>query len=137
LPRLQRQLSWPMAGLVLGLVWGLWHLLADYWGNADAWGAEYVPRYLLWCGASFTAYRVLIAWAYAHTGSLLLAQVMHAGFTGSQVILSPVLAPSVTGLVWYAAFAAALWLVVGLVAVGERLARAASTPSPTAVYAQG
>ena len=36
LPRLQRQLSWLKAGLVLGLVWGLWHLLADYWGNADA-----------------------------------------------------------------------------------------------------
>jgi hypothetical protein len=68
---------------------------------------------------------------------LLLAQLMHAGFTGSQVLLSPPLAPSTTGLVWYAAFAAALWLVVAVIAIGERLARPASTPAPTVAYAQG
>jgi uncharacterized protein len=118
-------------------VWGLWHLLADYWGNADAWGGGYALRYLLWCGASFTAYRVLIVWAYSHTGSLPLAQLMHAGFTAGQVLLAPALGPSATALAWYAVFAAALWLMVGLVGIGERLGRSASSPSPAAVYAHG
>jgi uncharacterized protein len=121
LPRLQRY-GWLRAGLLLGLLWGLWHLLADYWGNADAWGALYAPRYLLWCGAAFTAYRTLIVWSYSHTGSLLLAQLMHAGFTGGQALLMPSLLPSASGIVWYATFAAALWLTVGFVLVVESLA---------------
>jgi membrane protease YdiL (CAAX protease family) len=119
LPRLLQHHGWLKAGVLLGLVWGLWHLLPDYWGNAAAWGPLYAPRYLVWCGASFTAYRILVGWAYRHTGSLLLAQLMHAGFTGGQALLSPVLAPSAGGLVWYAAFAAALWLLVGVVAAVE------------------
>jgi uncharacterized protein len=119
LPRLQEQWGWARAGLVLGLVWGLWHLLADYWGNADAWGPLYMARYLLWCGAAFTAYRMLITWAVRHTGSLLLAQLMHAGFTVGQVLLTPALTPSSAGLLWYAAFAVSLWLIVGAVVMME------------------
>ena len=128
LPRLQQHYGWLKAGLVLGLIWGLWHLLADYWGNANAWGPLYASRYLLWCGASFTAYRMLIAWAYSHTRSLLLAQLMHAGFTGGQMLLSPALMPSASSLVWYAAFAAILWLIVGLVTAMDGVGRSASSP---------
>jgi uncharacterized protein len=135
LPRLLHRSGWLTAGLLLGSVWGLWHLLADYWGNADTWGPLYAPRFLLWCGASFTAYRILIAWAYSHTNSLLLAQLMHAGFTGGQVLLAPVLAPSARGLVWYAAFAGALWMIVGVVAAVERAGRPARSASPA--YAPG
>jgi membrane protease YdiL (CAAX protease family) len=127
LPHLLRRHGWLKAGLLLGIVWGLWHLLADYWGNADAWGSLYAPRYLLWCGAAFTAYRILIAWAYSHTRSLLLAQLMHAGFTGGQVLLAPATLPLASGLVWYGAFAAALWLIVGCVAVVEGIGRRASS----------
>jgi membrane protease YdiL (CAAX protease family) len=134
LPRLQERWGWVRAGLVLGLVWGLWHLLADYWGNADAWGPLYLARYLLWCGAAFTAYRMLIAWAYRQTGSLLLAQLMHAGFTGGQVLLTPTLSPSNSGLLWYAAFAAGLWLIVGCVMLLESARR---VPAAAAGYAQG
>jgi hypothetical protein len=32
---------------------------------------------------------MLIAWVYGRTRSLLLAQLMHAGFTGGQVLLLP------------------------------------------------
>jgi membrane protease YdiL (CAAX protease family) len=135
LPRLQERWGWARAGLMLGLIWGLWHLLADYWGNADVWGPLYTARYLLWCGAAFTAYRVLIVWAYRHTGSLLLAQLMHAGFTGGQVLLTPALTPSSSGLLWYAAFAAGLWLVVGGVLVVEAVYR--RTPATAVRYAHG
>ena len=93
-----------------------------------------MARHLLWCGAAFTAYRMLIAWAYSHTGSLLLAQLMHAGFTGGQVLLTPALMPSSTGLLWYTAFAAIFWLIVGLVAALDAARRAAPAGAPSYVH---
>jgi uncharacterized protein len=135
LPRMKDRWGWARAGLLLGVVWGLWHLLADYWGSADTWGPLYMGRYLLWCGAAFTAYRMLIVWAYRHTGSLLLAQLMHAGFTGGQVLLTPALTPSSSALLWYAAFTVALWLIVGCVMVLEPAYR--RTPATAASYAHG
>jgi hypothetical protein len=59
--------------------------------------------------------RVLVAWIYANTKSVVLAQLMHASSTGSLVVLSP---PGVTAqqeTLWYAVYAIALWLVVALV----------------------
>jgi hypothetical protein len=77
---------------------------------------------------------MLIAWAYRQTGSLLLAQLMHAGFTGGQVLLTPTLSPSSSGLLWYAAFAAGLWLIVRCVMLLESARR---VPDAAAGYAQG
>jgi hypothetical protein len=62
-----------------------------------------------------TAIRVLIAWVYSNTKSVLLAQLFHAFSTGSLVVFSP---PRVT------AAQESLWLVVALIAAtfGKRLA---------------
>jgi membrane protease YdiL (CAAX protease family) len=117
LPRMQQRYGVWRAGLLLGVAWGLWHLLASYWGAAQSWGALYIPYFVLWCIGSFTAYRVLMSWTYSRTGSLLLAQLMHAAFTGGQALLSPPLNPGVPSLMWYAAFAGLLWAVVGLIAM--------------------
>jgi len=133
LPRMPDRWGWTRCGLVLGVIWGLWHLLADFWGNADTWGSLYLTRYLLWCVVAFTAYRMLIVWAYHHTGSLLLAQLMHAGFTGGQVLLAPTLTPSISGLLWYAAFSVSMCLVVGCVIVVEAAHRRA--PAAATSYA--
>ena len=62
-----------------------------------------------------TAMRVLIAWIYTNTKSVLLAQLMHVSSTGSLVIFS---APRVTALqevMWYALYGTALWAVVAIV----------------------
>ena len=37
LPRLLRRYGWLWSGIVLGAIWGLWHLLADFWGTGQAW----------------------------------------------------------------------------------------------------
>jgi hypothetical protein len=70
-----------------------------------------------------TAMRVLIAWIYTNTKSVLLCQLLHASSTGSLVAFSP---PHVTASqesLWYAVYAAALWLIVALVITtgGKRL----------------
>lgn len=109
-PRLLKQHSVLKSGLLLGVLWGTWHLLADYWGNAGAYGALYPLRGLLWV-VTLTAYRVLMVWVYSKTASLGLMQLMHAGFTGGQALWEPPLAPT-DYLLWYGLFAAALWVLV-------------------------
>ena len=76
----------------------------------------------------FAAYRVLIAWAYAHTGSLL-AQLMHVSFVAAQGLLSSAAAPSAATALWYGTFAGALWLVVAAVLLLDRGGGAATAPA--------
>jgi uncharacterized protein len=76
-----------------------------------------------------TAMRVLIAWIYVNTKSVLLAQLMHASSTGSLVILSPPLVTPGQETLWYAVYACALWAVVAIVVIayGKNLVRVVKT----------
>jgi hypothetical protein len=61
------------------------------------------------------AMRVLIVWLYSNTKSVLLAQLMHASSTGFLVVLSPLSVSPAQETLWYAVYAAALWMAVALV----------------------
>jgi membrane protease YdiL (CAAX protease family) len=111
--------------ILLGLLWAVWHLpVIDYLGTATPHGA-YWFRYFLAFTAAMTAMRVLIAWIYTNTRSVLLAQCMHVSSTGSLVILSPSHATAAQEAGWYATYAVALWMGVAIIATiyGQRLAR--------------
>jgi membrane protease YdiL (CAAX protease family) len=120
----------PLGGAVLlGLLWGIWHFpVADSLGAASPHG-RFFSAYFACFVVAMVAMRVLIAWVYTNTGSVLGAQLLHACSTASLVVLS---APHVTPAqeaAWYAAYALVLWVVVGIVVVrfGPSLAgRAAS-----------
>lgn len=59
------------AGLVLGLVWALFHLVADLQGTHDL-------RWITWQRFGGVALRILIAWAYNSTKkSVLAAALLH------------------------------------------------------------
>ena len=110
------------AAALLGVVWGCWHLpVIDYLGAASPHGRYLIPFFLSFT-AAMTAIRVLIAWIYSNTGSIVLCQLFHASSTGALVILSPAVGAAQEA-VWYLAYAAVLWsLVLGVVAVrGTRL----------------
>src|SRR5215831_13532208 len=119
------------AAILIGLLWGFWHLpVVDFLGTASPHGSYLIPYFLAFI-AVMTAMRVLIAWLYANTKSLLLAQLMHVTSTGSLVALSP---PAVTArqeAMWYGMYASILWVVVALLVLKNgvhlRLGRAAST----------
>lgn len=125
-PRMLARNSVLKTGLILGVLWGIWHLLGDYWGNAGAFGSLYLMRAFLWV-ATLTAYRVLMVQVYSKTTSLGLMQLMHASFTGGQAILEPALSPS-GYLLWYGTFSAALWVLVTIVVIGPQ--RTAQTQQP-------
>jgi membrane protease YdiL (CAAX protease family) len=114
-PKMRSQSNGLAPGIVLGLLWSLWHIpVIDYLGTATPHGAGWFPFFLAFTLA-MTAMRVLIAWIYTNTKSVLLAQLMHVCSTGSLVIFS---APGVTALqevIWYALYGTALWVVVAIV----------------------
>ena len=62
-----------------------------------------------------TAYRLLMTWVYSHTRSVLLGQLMHASYTGWLIVFTP--DTPKTDLLWEGIFAAALWILVGIVAL--------------------
>ncbi len=119
-PALARTRSAFAAAVLLGVLWGLWHIpVVDYLGAATPHGRFWLP-YLLAFIAVMTAIRVLICWTYAHTGSVLLAQMFHASSTGALVVLSPAVSAGKETL-WYFVYAGALWCAVAaVVAVAGR-----------------
>lgn len=89
-PKMRLQRSALSAGLLLGIVWGLWHApVVDYLGAAAPHGVYWVPFFLTFI-AIVMAVRVLIVWIYSNTGSVLLAQLMHASLTVSLATFDPV-----------------------------------------------
>jgi len=123
-PKMELKHSALAAAIYLGLLWTAWHVMADYLGSSGAFGVYWLPHFLVWEVATFTAVRVLIVWVYSNTKSVLLAQLMHASSTGFASILVPTLSPT-DDILYYAIYAAILWLAVGIVAAlyGKRLVR--------------
>jgi uncharacterized protein len=102
-------------GVILGVLWGLWHApVVDYLGAAAPHGAYWLPFFLSFI-ALVTAIRVLIVWIYSNTQSVLLAQLMHVSSTGCLVVFSAIHASAAQETLWYATYAAALWVIVALV----------------------
>jgi membrane protease YdiL (CAAX protease family) len=116
-PRMSSRLGALRAALLLGLLWGFWHFpVVDSLGAASPHGT-YFPEFLTAFVAMLVALRVLIAWLYTKTGSLRLAQSLHASSTGFLVALSAPAVSAAQEALWYAGYAAVLWLVVTVVVV--------------------
>lgn len=109
-------------GLFVGLMWGVWHYLVAFWTiSSTASGAIsvgiFLPALVFYVG-SLPAYRVLMVLVYDRTGeSMLVTMLMHASFSASMLILEPLGIALVPGLTFQLALAAALWAVIGAVAV--------------------
>src|ERR1700719_58387 len=114
-PRMSFQDNPLGASILLGLLWGLWHLpVVNYLGTATPHGAYWFPFFLVFAFA-MTAMRVLICWLYLNTKSVLIAQLTHISSTGSLVIFSPPAVSARQEVLWYALYGVALWLVVLIV----------------------
>ncbi len=109
--------------LLVGGLWSVWHLpVVDYLGAATPHGKWLLPYWLAFAGVMM-AIRVLIAFVYAGTRSVLLAQMLHASSTGALVVFSPSRVTAEQECLWYAVYAALLWLGIGI-ACGLRAFRA-------------
>ena len=115
-PRLLKKFSVFKSGFILGVMWALWHMMADFSGNISTMGWGWLASFLLFWLLPLSAYRILMTWVFSNTKSLFLAQLMHASYTGWLLTLSP--QPSFNqGLVWQAILAASLWGIVGIISI--------------------
>ena len=122
-PRLRRRYGVMMTGIVLGVIWGVWHFLANYWGSGDAAGRLDLGLFLpapVFALLILPAYRVLMVWVYQHTGSLLISMLMHMSLTGPWLILTPAGISGADFLSWYIVLAVAMWVAVAVVAIKNR-----------------
>lgn len=132
IPRLRLRFSVLTTGLVVGVVWGVWHIPQMWWVGSTSFetvpAGAFLPLYFLTATAALTAYRVLMVWVYDRTASLFVAVLMHGSYILSTLF---VFAPPTTGtpfLVYSVVFVVILWLTVAVVAQAAGLDDAPSSP---------
>jgi len=118
-PRLRLRHGVLGTGLFMGLLWGTWHL-PMFAGSAASSGM--IPPALFMAAMLFAwlpPYRVLMVWVYDRTRSLLVVMVMHMPIVVSQFVLTPERLSGEQMFISLLATGAALWLVVGVVALAN------------------
>jgi membrane protease YdiL (CAAX protease family) len=125
IPRMRLRYGVLGTGLIVGVLWGAWHILGNgLWASGVTSGelylAVFLPAYLFtFLVGQLPAYRVLMVWVYDRSSeSMLLAMLMHASLTACSLILTPP-ATGMALLTYSLAMAAAWWVVVGAVAVAQ------------------
>ncbi len=111
-PALREKQKFLKASIILGFLWGLWHLpVIDFLGAASPHG-NYLILFFISFIAMLTAIRILIMWVYSNTNSLPLTQLMHAVSTGCLATFGPSALSAAQETLWYSLYAFALWITV-------------------------
>jgi membrane protease YdiL (CAAX protease family) len=124
IPRLRLRYGVLATGLIVGILWGVWHFLVNFWSSGNSSGAlspDLLIPSLIFSVAILPVYRVLMVWVYDHSSSLLVAMLMHAGLIFSTLfVLKPVATGSALST-YYVVLAAVLWVVVAALARSRQL----------------
>lgn len=122
-PRLRLRYGILTTGLVMGLLWGVWHFPLF---SGSAFSSQTISPTLYLAVLLFSwlpPYRVLIVWVYDHTGSLLVAMLMHVPIVVAQFVRLAPAVSEVQVVIDNLILAAALWVVVAAVQVLQSLPR--------------
>lgn len=122
-PQLRKRYSILSTGLIVGILWGIWHFMIAFWASnylsgTDSWTmfvAGFIAFYLL----ALPAYRVLLVFVYDRTESLPVIMLMHAFLSASTLIFQP----SATGeiaFIWNLVLGIILWIIVATVVASNR-----------------
>jgi membrane protease YdiL (CAAX protease family) len=125
-PRLLPRYSVLATGLMIGVLWGIWHIVPMVIMPSVAYSSPFSPaiyitvRTLSFLVGSLVAFRVLMVWVYDRTQSLLLLILMHTGLTAANIIYEPEAIGGISNFIVDFVTAAALWLIVVVVATVNR-----------------
>ena len=117
IPRLRARWSALGTGVVVGLLWGFWHAPVNLMASSTPSGGLSLPSLLgslLFSFGLLPAYRILMVWVWDHTGSLLLAMLMHFSLTAGNITLGATAAPGMMAPIFVLALTAGMWIVVAL-----------------------
>jgi len=114
-PKMRERHGLIRASVYLGLIHGLWHFPLWFLFQYSDLEIFWFPYFIAFV-ASLVALRVIMVWAYSHTNSLLLTQLIHASSTGFLFVLTPDYFEPVNWVIFYSVYAVFLW-VVALVAI--------------------
>jgi uncharacterized protein len=89
-PTLRRRYTPTMTGLIVGVLWGVWHVLPETLGATAFDLVPYLALQLLAVIVGLTGFRVLMVWVFDRTQSTFVGIVMHASLTASLMLLQPV-----------------------------------------------
>ncbi|HSA96208.1 MAG TPA: alpha/beta fold hydrolase [Acidobacteriota bacterium] len=138
-PKLRQSYDSAKTGLIMGVMWGLWHILPMAVMPSVAYGAPAAPgtyvalRSVYFLVGGLVAFRVLMLWLYDNTQSLFIMAVLHAALTSANMLF----APNTTGMANFAfdlANTIVTWLMVAVVlSVGRGRMRipTKATPHPS------
>jgi uncharacterized protein len=139
-PRLLARHGVFATGLIAGLLWGLWHVIAAYWGAGTPDGRLsplILANQLAFYFGVLPAYRILMVWVFDRTHSLPLTMLMHASLSAFTITILASPVDDVQRLVLYLVEAGICWGVVAIAAMRGAFRRpsATGTDQPQAVAA--
>lgn len=118
IPRMLKKTKVFTTGLVVGVLWGAWHLLVNIEGDSFS---GVLPFALLFVRL-FTwlpAYRILMVWVYDRTESQLVVTLMHISLVATTGIIDPILSGS-NLVIYLLAKAAVFWIFVGIIQAAKK-----------------
>jgi membrane protease YdiL (CAAX protease family) len=117
-PKLRSRYSVFKTGLIIGVLWGVWHFLPVFWGSGDINGKLDWSLLLpgLFCHyAVLIPYRIILVWLYDHTNSLIPVMLMHASLTTFSFFILNISKSGYPLFIYYLFLAMALWIIVGII----------------------
>jgi uncharacterized protein len=129
LPRLLARRSALAASLILGVLWGAWHLPTFFVPGAPQYGLSFSAFVIL-----TVAYSILFSWVYIYTrGSVLISTLLHGSINLSQGFFLGGIDPAREYWLLAAVYGVAAFVLV--VAAGPNLSRKPQVPSEVLVGA--
>lgn len=119
LPRLMVRNSLLVSAVVIGIVWGVWHLPADYIA-LKGYGAWFWIAFVLNGPVGLTAHSLIMAWLWRSTrGSLPVAMLYHVTLTASAMLAPSAATDAMTGVLAATLGAASAWAVAAFLLVAR------------------
>ena len=111
-PRLLENYGVLKSGVIIGLLWGLWHF-PPFW-QTDSFSAEMpllilLARLFSW----IVAFRVMMVWLYSRTKSLPAVILMHMSLVVCMIAIEPALEGAAL-LTYILSWTTVLWMVIGI-----------------------
>ncbi len=114
-PQLRKRYNILTTGLIVGILWGIWHFLIAFWASnylrgEDSW-SMFVAGFLAFYLIALPAYRVLLVYVYDRTGNLPVVMLMHAFLSASTLIFQPIITGEIS-FIWNLVLGIIFWIIV-------------------------